>query len=73
MYSKEYENVITQLYFNEKISDGKMTEEEAAKTLFYICIQTVIITIMIRWLQEQFRENSRCMYISFREMRSTLM
>ena len=35
MYSKEYENVITQLYFNEKISDGKMTEEEAAKTLFY--------------------------------------
>lgn len=34
-YSKEYENVITRLHFNEKISDGKMSEEEAAKTLFY--------------------------------------
>lgn len=35
MYSEEYENAITQLYFNEKISDGKMSEEEAAETLFY--------------------------------------
>lgn len=34
LYSKEYENAITQLYFREKISDGKMSEEEAARTLF---------------------------------------
>ena len=35
IYNKEYEREIIQKYFNENISDGKMSEEEAAETLFY--------------------------------------
>ena len=35
IYNKEYEKEIIQKYFNEDISDGKMSEEEAAETLFY--------------------------------------
>lgn len=35
IYNEEYEKEIIQTYFNEDISDGKMSEEEAAETLFY--------------------------------------
>ena len=35
IYSKEYEKKVNQSYLKKDIPDGKMPEEEAAKTLFY--------------------------------------